>query len=429
MVQISKVNLQNFKTHENLIFEPNNITIVTGKNNSGKTSLLEAIELCFSPDNVRRYEGLVEKLIRSGSNESTVRCEYSGATGQAKLTEFIDEGATQELTLKRLTDDQKHSVARQLFLRQINSNRGVVRRLVDEKGDENIRSELKSLLSRAVEIVFDEVRSDEEVDEYVSGGILVEQSGNQVPFLYFSDNFSDLIVDIADTFSSSISESSASITVDEHEVQWAVESLFRGLVVGRYGSGNFVGTLESNTAVKMVSELDITEKDIEGHEESSIVLSRVEDSIRKYNLLPEIKSFNSEDVVFNQDNQRHQIPHEFMGDGFRAITGLLWELHVSEMKEYVLLLEEPENSMHPGYIKKLVHFFVSVSREEDVQMMITTHDVDLINAFLNPTLDETESYLRKNLGILKIQKYAAQHLDFADARKHLNELHLDLRGE
>ncbi|MBI2340731.1 MAG: AAA family ATPase [Deltaproteobacteria bacterium] len=63
-------------------------------------------------------------------------------------------------------------------------------------------------------------------------------------------------------------------------------------------------------------------------------------------------------------------------DGTIRLIGLLWSLFESDS---VLLLEEPELSLHPGIVKLLPALIYRLLREKKRQIIITTHSADLLS--------------------------------------------------
>lgn len=116
-----------------------------------------------------------------------------------------------------------------------------------------------------------------------------------------------------------------------------------------------------------------------------------------------------------------------MGDGFKSIIGLLWELKRRGSQNNVILLEEPENHMHPGYINTLVKFLIQISREEKLQLFITTHNIDFISEFFEKEGKDKE-YLKEEFQVMLMQENLTQTLSYETAKRDLNELHVDLRG-
>ena len=56
MTELEHVEIEGFKGLEHVEFEPTDINLVTGRNNTGKTSFLEAIDLLYNPDSATDFE-------------------------------------------------------------------------------------------------------------------------------------------------------------------------------------------------------------------------------------------------------------------------------------------------------------------------------------------------------------------------------------
>ncbi len=63
-------------------------------------------------------------------------------------------------------------------------------------------------------------------------------------------------------------------------------------------------------------------------------------------------------------------------DGTLRLIGLLWSLLESDS---LLLLEEPELSLHPGIVKKLPALIYRLQRQKKRQVILSTHSADLLS--------------------------------------------------
>ncbi|WP_337860657.1 AAA family ATPase [Ferroplasma sp.] len=55
-MNISKISISGFKALQDINFNPDKIHVIIGKNNTGKTSLLEAISFTFNNDILKEYD-------------------------------------------------------------------------------------------------------------------------------------------------------------------------------------------------------------------------------------------------------------------------------------------------------------------------------------------------------------------------------------
>ncbi len=79
------------------------------------------------------------------------------------------------------------------------------------------------------------------------------------------------------------------------------------------------------------------------------------------------------------------LPLDAQGDGARAAFRALTML--GAMNGSVFILEEPECHQHPGSLRRFAQAVVSLARENDVQLVLTTHSAECVAAFLEASLD------------------------------------------
>jgi len=72
-MQIKEITIDNFKGIDNLTIKPKMINLIVGKNNTCKTSLLEAIDLSFNTKKIKvNYGKHISGIINIYSNESEI---------------------------------------------------------------------------------------------------------------------------------------------------------------------------------------------------------------------------------------------------------------------------------------------------------------------------------------------------------------------
>jgi predicted ATPase len=76
----------------------------------------------------------------------------------------------------------------------------------------------------------------------------------------------------------------------------------------------------------------------------------------------------------------HSVPLDVQGDGTRGATRALMVLTM--LKNTLLLLEEPECHQHPGSLERFARALCKQAREQEVQLLISTHSAECVRAFL-----------------------------------------------
>jgi len=129
------------------------------------------------------------------------------------------------------------------------------------------------------------------------------------------------------------------------------------------------------------------------------------------------------DVIYIFYKNGTSIPLATMGDGFKA--SLLVSLSVQTISNGILILEEPENYLHPGLMMHLIEELLIAAKQHNIQIFTSTHSEE----FLKFCIERS-----KNLGISIVKmskmddKFEAEVIKKNEAAQHMNELGIDLRG-
>ena len=118
--------------------------------------------------------------------------------------------------------------------------------------------------------------------------------------------------------------------------------------------------------------------------------------------------------------------------GLNLIIGFLWKF-LDKVDNSVILFDEPETHMHPGYTKQLIKFILDFSKRLNIQFFIANHSPDILDIIFSDDLEESRlKYLEKELNILRMNKVGEETdiecLYYKDAKETRDELFLDLKG-
>ncbi len=132
------------------------------------------------------------------------------------------------------------------------------------------------------------------------------------------------------------------------------------------------------------------------------------------------------DLIVLLKNIDNPLPISMMGEGFRALLKLSF---ISTLiKDGIVLLEEPENSMHPGYLELLAKEIVSNS--ESSQFFITTHSLELLKYILD-VAEQTNKI--NSIHVLRLHRLSEGFIEReicpgAEAQEEIKEIETDMRG-
>lgn len=396
--------------------------------------------MTFNPSDVSNYGGNAGKLVNAHTEKADITTHFTYEGGQRRLSEYSKDSLSRDVLIEEPNQAEVLEYLNKVVLSHIDDKHShnplqYVRRRIevqeesstDEDNIEKILDQFDSQFERYLENALDDKLSNELLDDFISKSLNIFVEGEKYPYIYIDDAYNSLLrevtMDSVESFASEINLNKPELI---EELQFSLGSM--GPTIWRnQGRGKFLEDPPEIEGVRFIESLDITEKDLENEQNYAVTLTEIEDFLTQEGIIDNLKNFNLDVLVFEEDDNRYQIPYEFMGDGFKSIVGLLWEMKRQGERSDVILLEEPENHMHPGYIRTLVHFLTQIAKKEEAQFFITTHNIDFISEFFEIEGEEKD-YLQENLQLIQVQKELAQVLNYDMAKQDLDDLHLDLRG-
>ena len=348
-MEIKELAIKNFKGISALNFNPKKINIIVGRNNTSKTSVLEAINIIFNQNNILYTFSYLQEIIKINSKSAEL---------SAKL-----ENKKESINNKELEKKVKEDILKI----DLNKIKGVkIKRGEDEK------------------IVY-----HSEKDE----GISYLELDNVKKFL----------------------NEKLGIKSNLRNILGFIPIEFKYY---RYKKEVNEGITFIKDPLKIIKE------------ESKIKIADIIQEVTKeHNLIPNLKRLEWKYILYNNNDS---LSFDSMGDGLKAIINILYKIY-EKKDSSIILLDEPENHMHPGYIIEFVKILIKLSKELNLQFFITTHDNDFIDSFLekNYFSREDNEYIKKEILILQMgkinEKSYIKELSYNDAKESKEKFFLDLR--
>ncbi|QTW05535.1 hypothetical protein [uncultured archaeal virus] len=163
-------------------------------------------------------------------------------------------------------------------------------------------------------------------------------------------------------------------------------------------------------------------------------IKNIESIIKEFNLIENLKEFDFDYITIEDNEKLTFIPFEFLGNGSKTFINLLWCLSSQNIKNKIVLIDNPEIYLHPCYIDKLVKILIKFSEELNIQFFITTHSNDFIYSLFDIycLTPQEQKYLQNELSVILTSKInncsIFEYLDYDKAKHTNNELLFDLRG-
>lgn len=435
MTRINHLRVSGFKAIDELEVNAKEINLITGRNNMGKTSLLESLDLVFNPRNIGHFSENLDKVIHEDSSSASIDCEFRKR--QQTLASFSEDstGEHREIGLRKPNPDEviryfSEIVEEILDLNEdypIRISNSIITKMETEDA-ETYKDDLQEILREGVAEI-----SEERILSKMSNNLIVlEIEGETYPYIHLGDSFSQLrntIVQIAIEKLYDWIDLRENSEKEQHQRE--LRHGFRSMLAPRFGGSRFVGEQPPEIGgVHLVKDPTANPDKMDLNQENTAVrTSDIEEYLKENKIVKNMEDFSFDRLVFQEDDEKDEVPYAFMGSGFKTIVGILWELFDQEKEGDVLLFEESDVHMHPGYVENLLRQLIEISRKKDLQLFITTHNVDMIEGFFSPTLRRTHGeYLEDSFQLIQLSGKIPKTLNYDQAGEEVEEVNSDLRG-
>jgi len=421
------------------------VNIITGRNNAGKTSLLQSVDIQFNPGNLLRYEGKVGKLIRNQCGPSKIEIEYKPS--QPTIDDFrIGEGLekTSHLQIRKPKNSELVDIFTQAIEQVLDLNREYPYNISESQkakiiGDSDL--DLSRISANALRESVSDLPEKKIIAEAEGSAVILELGDEEFPYIYLGDFYNKIrgeiiesairrVMDKIEVQTKEVSEVSDS---DFQQLAEQLRSRFHAALIPRFGSGWFVkNEPEKTSGVRYVEDVAVSPNEIDlNKERNAVKAAKIERYLKENKIIDDLEDFSFGQIVFQKDEEEDPttVPFDFMGEGFKNLVGVLWELYSQQNEEQVLLLEEPENHMHPGYVEQMAEHLVNISRKNGRQIFLSTHNLDFIKSFFSPHVKgENEDFLREEFQLIQLRDDLNRQFDYDRAENKVEMLDVDLRG-
>lgn len=328
---LTSFRVQNFRGLSDLTIEPlDRVNLITGKNNTGKTALLEALYLLSQTNNPRSVIEVNEfRGIPSSSNsfktlEETCRWLFpmKQASEPIKLICY-DEQRKERFVFLSLIDPTKP-----------NRDHGIGIRLVSQTLPE---SQMGTFLSSNFAVVV----------RYGESGL--SPAPESIGFL---------------------DSSQSSFIPVQAITPWHPPVRYLGF-----------GRTIIDKEIDLFSELDASNR----QDEILDPLKILEPSLSRLSLL----MFNGKPMIHGDIDLKRLMPITFMGEGFRRLLAIV--LAIVNTRGGIVLIDEIDTGLHHSILPKVFEAIGQAARASDVQVFATTHSYECIMA-AHRAFDEHEPY-------------------------------------
>jgi predicted ATP-binding protein involved in virulence len=142
----------------------------------------------------------------------------------------------------------------------------------------------------------------------------------------------------------------------------------------------------------------IYEDDTKSSEAYKKTRDKIKNILECLDLEIEFDSLNKDKNVFFRNKKHDNLEIYDLSGGEREIITKLLPLYLSDIKDSIILIDEPETSLHPNWQSRIVELYEKVAIENNLQIIITTHSPYIVGGIKKECL----KILIKENGIIKV---------------------------
>ena len=380
-ISLKSLTLKNFRgySHAEIVFD-SQMNVIIGRNDVGKSTILEALEIFFNNDQIKI--DIYDKNINNGeSDKIEMSCCFDVKdTSEIVLDSAVPINLKDEyllnqdglLEISKVWDCSKKTIGAKDLKVYIKANYPVLfdTPLVTEKLA-NLKSNLKDIVSPEIYDAVDKTKASE-IRKAIYGELITTDTKFSVVSIDTSqENAKDIWKSLQNSLPLFFLFKSDRLNSDkDSEVQTPMKAITKTVIASMQDTfDNIIRTVKEQ--VEAIGR-DTIEK-----------LSELNPEIAK-TLVPEVttKSFDS---IFTFDLiSDNNVPLNKRGSGVRRLILLSYFRAESEKKideshnnSIIYAIEEPETSQHPDYQIMIMETLQQLSRDEKHQIILTTHTPEI----------------------------------------------------
>lgn len=373
-MKLEKVIISNFRSYQNTIkVDFNSITTLIGKNDIGKSTILEALEIFFNNSTVKISQK--DACVKSTDKKVTIGCIFSGfsnhpesivldATNKTSLkAEYLlnEEGL---LEIHKVFDCAKKTPTEEVFIKAMHPKVPQSKHLI-----QLTQTELKKIVKEL------------KIDDSEIGDNRVNADYRKAIFKHYSDSTLDVQM-------ISLSKNESKSIWEKIKLELPFYSLFQSDRTSSDGDSEVQDPMKlaiKEALAEVEQDLDKIKEKIE-QQTMGVALETLEklremDSTLADSLVPTFSEDPKWAGIFKLSIEDSDgIPINKRGSGVRRLILLNFFRAAAERKigegnkkNIIYAIEEPETAQHPNNQRMLAEALSNLARNENIQVIVTTH--------------------------------------------------------
>ena len=380
-MKISQVKISNFRGYKDeTTIDFNDLTVFVGKNDVGKSTVLEALDVFFNEgkgvirldkEDINKqglaeddkdiriavvFEGLPTNLVLDSTNKTTLQDEYLlNSSGKLEIVKTYPNAGKEKVSVK--ANHPSNPACADLLLKKQKDLQTIIKNDTISRDDEKKNAVMRKAIwaHYANDLQLGEVEIDVTKEDAKN---IWDQLKNYMP-LY------------------SLFQSDRKNSDGDSEIQDPMK-----LAVQEILKDSSIQTSLNQIAAEVDSKLkEVADRTLEKLKEMN---PEVANSLNP--VIPSAESLKWSDVFKNVSiSGDDDIPINKRGSGVKRLVLLNFFRAEAERRkmeknvpDIIYAIEEPETSQHPDHQKKLIDAFIELSKSQHTQILLTTHSPAIV---------------------------------------------------
>lgn len=105
-----------------------------------------------------------------------------------------------------------------------------------------------------------------------------------------------------------------------------------------------------------------------------------------FNLEVQFSNIDKDKNIFFKNNTGEKISIDDLSTGEKELLNKVFSLYASDIKDSVILIDEPEISLHPSWQNRIVKIYKNFAKQNNNQIIIATHSPQIVASTPNESL-------------------------------------------
>lgn len=133
-------------------------------------------------------------------------------------------------------------------------------------------------------------------------------------------------------------------------------------------------------------DIQIFEKELSAKEAYEVLTNTIDEIFNGLDLQVKFSGLDREKNIFFTNELNEKISIDELSTGEKELLSKIFYLYISDIKDSIVLIDEPEISLHPSWQNKIIKIYKNFAKQNNNQIIIATHSPQIVASTPNESL-------------------------------------------